>query len=118
MNASTCICENIKFLKSVADASVNKCDGIVIVMDNLSTKKTNAIATNVTSIASVNWHSKKVRDCYVLHSVLLAFILLYNYYYLLSLCKKKVKRKIMDLKYFVLKIVGYYVDDITKLEDW
>ena len=28
-----------------------------------STKYTNAIATNVTSKASINCHSKKVRDC-------------------------------------------------------
>ena len=69
-NSSTCICENSKYLQSVADTSVTGCDEIVIFMDNLSTKKTNTIATNVTSTASVNWHSKKVRDCYNLHTVL------------------------------------------------
>ena len=44
------------------------------------------IATNVTSNVSLNCHSKKVRDCYILHTVLLAIILLlivtimcYNY---------------------------------------
>ena len=31
-NPSTCICENSKYLKSIADASVIKCDKIVIVM--------------------------------------------------------------------------------------
>ena len=45
-------------------------------MDNLSTKKTNTIATNATSTASINWHSKKVRDCYILHTVLLVIILI------------------------------------------
>ena len=35
----TCICENSKYLKSIADTSVNECDKIVIVMDIVSTKK-------------------------------------------------------------------------------
>ena len=39
-----------------------KCDGIVVVMNSLSTKKTNTMATNITSTASINCHSKKVRD--------------------------------------------------------
>ena len=37
------------------------CDEIVTALDNLPAKKTNTIATNVTSAASINWHSKKVR---------------------------------------------------------
>ena len=49
LNTRTCICENIKYLKSVADTSVTKCDEIVIVMDIVSTRKTNTIATDVTS---------------------------------------------------------------------
>ena len=32
--------ENSKYLKSIADTSVTECDEIVIVMDNVSTKKT------------------------------------------------------------------------------
>ena len=52
-------------------------------MDNVSTKKTNTIAINVTSTASINCHCKKVKDCYILHTVI------DNYYYLLSLCKTK-----------------------------
>ena len=43
-------------------------------MNNVSTKKT--IATNVTSTGSINCHSIKVRDCHILHTVLLATILL------------------------------------------
>ena len=46
------------------------------VMNNLSIKKINIITTNVTSTASINLHSKKVRDCYILHTVLLAILLL------------------------------------------
>ena len=38
---------------------------IIIDKDNVSTEKTNTVATNVTSIASINCHSKKVRDCYI-----------------------------------------------------
>ena len=55
---------------------MTKCDEIVIVMNNSSTKKTNTITTNVTSTASINWDSKKVRDCYILHTVLLVIILI------------------------------------------
>ena len=43
-------------------------------MDIASTKNTNTIATNIMSTASINFHSKKVRDCYILHTVLLAII--------------------------------------------
>ena len=45
-------------------------------MDIVSTKMTNIIATNVTSTAPINFHSKKVRDCYILHTVSLVVILL------------------------------------------
>ena len=48
-------------------------------MDTVSTKMTNAIATNVMSTILTNYDNKKVRykiDCYILHTVLLAIILL------------------------------------------
>ena len=45
-------------------------------MEIVSAKMTNTIATNVTSTASINCHSKKVRDWYILHAVLLVIILL------------------------------------------
>ena len=63
---------NSKDLKSVTDTSVTECDEIIIVMD--SSKK--IIATNFKSTASINCHSIKVIDCYVLHTVLLGIILL------------------------------------------
>ena len=53
---------------------MTECDEIVIVMNNLSRKKAKTIAANVTSSASINWHSKKVRDCYILQTVLLITI--------------------------------------------
>ena len=74
-NPSTCICENGKYLKSIADTSVVTCYEIISVMDAVSRKTTNSIATNV----SVNFDDKKVRyniDCYILHTVLLVIILL------------------------------------------
>ena len=37
---------------------------------------TNNISKNVTSTASINCHIKKVRDCYILHTVLLVIVLL------------------------------------------
>ena len=42
-DSSACICENCKYLKSIANTTVTECDKIMLVMDNLSTKKTNAI---------------------------------------------------------------------------
>ena len=66
-----------KYLKSAATASVTKCDETLIVMNSLSTKKSITIATkktNITSIASINCHIKKVSDCYILHTVLLMII--------------------------------------------
>ena len=51
-NPSTCICGT----------------GIITVLDILSIKMTNTIATNVTSTASINCHCEKVRDCYILHT--------------------------------------------------
>ena len=75
-NPSTCICDNRKYLKSVADTSLIKRDETVVGMDILSTKKTNTIATNVMSTASTNCHSKKVRDYYILNTVFLVIILL------------------------------------------
>ena len=75
-NPSTCICENNEYLKSIADTSVAECDETIIVVDIESTKNTNTIATNITSTPSINYQSKKVRDYYILHTVLLAAILL------------------------------------------
>ena len=46
-NPSTCISENDKYLKSIPDTSVITCDEILYVMDIVSTKMTNTIATNV-----------------------------------------------------------------------
>ena len=71
-------------MQNIADISVTECDEIIIAMDIISTKKTNtivikktnAMATSVTSTASISCHSKKIRDCYVLHTVLLAIMLL------------------------------------------
>ena len=53
-----------------------ECVEIAIVMDTIITKNTNNIATNVTSTVSINCHGKKVRDCYILQTVVLAIVLL------------------------------------------
>ena len=50
----------VKYLKSVADTSMTKCNEIVTVMDNLSPKKTNTIARYFTNTVSINFHSKIV----------------------------------------------------------
>ena len=49
---------------------MTECDDVIFVMDNVSTKKTNTVATKIASNASINCHSKNVRDCHVLHTVL------------------------------------------------
>ena len=72
----TCICEKSDYLKSVGDSSVTEWDKIVIVLGISSTKKTSTIATFVVSTASINCHSKKVRDCYISQKVLLIILLL------------------------------------------
>ena len=63
---------------------------IITAIDIVSTKNTNTIATNVTSTASINSHSQKGKR--LLHFAL-SFISDHtttdNYYYLLSLCKRK-----------------------------
>ena len=98
-NPRTCICENSKYSKSVADTSVTECDKIVIVMDIVSTKKTNkiatkrknTIATNVTSTASINCYCKKVRDWYISHTILLAIMLILI---IIIICYYYVKQKV------------------------
>ena len=53
---------------------MTECAEIIFVMDIESTKKTNTIATTVTSTVSINCHSKKVKNCYILHKVLTVII--------------------------------------------
>ena len=78
-NPSPYHCENGKYLKSIVDDSVIACDEIIFVMDIATTNMANTIATNATSVVSINCHNKKVRfkvDCYILHTVILEIILL------------------------------------------
>ena len=44
---SICICENGKYLKSIADTSVIPCDEIINAMDGVSTNVTHSIPKNV-----------------------------------------------------------------------
>ena len=73
-NPSTCIYEISKYLKSNTVVSVNECGEFIIVMNNVLTKTT--IATNIMSTTSINYLSIKVRYSYILHTILLAVILL------------------------------------------
>ena len=82
------------FWESIAYASVTACDEIMSVMDVVSIKMTNTIATNVTK----NCHGKKARYYYILHTVLLVIMLLliisiihYDY------AKHRSKRKSIDV---------------------
>ena len=88
-NPSTCICENGKYLKIITDTSVTECDEIIIVMGNVSTKRTTI--TNITRTASINCHSIKVRDCNILHAVLLGIILLLIFLLLFAIIMKNKK---------------------------
>ena len=79
-------------------------------MDIVSTKKTNAIEKNVANTASINCHSKKVRDC--TYSFISDHTAIDHFHYLLSLCKTQtynIKWKIMNFKKFVLKIVRVFI---------
>ena len=53
-NPRRSICENSKYLKSIADTSLIEYDEIISVMDIASTKTTNTMATNV----PISCHSK------------------------------------------------------------
>ena len=53
-NSGTCICENKRYSKSIADDQVIVYDEIVCVTYNVSTNVANVISTNVTSTASIN----------------------------------------------------------------
>ena len=50
---------------------MTECDEIIIARDYVGTKK-----KNTSSTALINYHSRKVRDCYIFHAVLLVIILL------------------------------------------
>ena len=74
-NSSICICKKGKHLKIIGDNSKIACDEIIYVINIVSTKMTNTIATNV----SINSDDKKVRykiDYYILQTVLLVITLL------------------------------------------
>ena len=70
-----------------------ECNEIMTVMDIVSTKMTNTIATNVTGTASINFHRKKVGDCYILPTVLLVLILLLT---MTTFCYHYAKQKSID----------------------
>ena len=56
----------------MVDTSVITYDEIISLMDIVSTKNANTIVTNI----SINCHSEKIRDCFILHTVLWTIILL------------------------------------------
>ena len=71
------VCAKKIIVGILAHVFVRKFDKIIIFMDDASTKKKiNTIATNVTSTASINCYSIKVRNCYILLTAFLAVILL------------------------------------------
>ena len=90
---------------------MTECDEIINVMHVIATKKANAIATNVTSTASINCYSKIVRDFYILYTVLLVTILLLIISIISYHCVKryKIKWKIMNIRKSVWKIVGVII---------
>ena len=83
-NPSTCICENSKYLKSIADTSLIACDEIVSFVDIVSTKRTNTIATNLPINSDHNKVRHKIDFAY---NFIIDHITINNYYYLLSYCK-------------------------------
>ena len=72
------------------------CNEIITVLDILSMKKTNTTL--------MNCHSKKVRDCYILHTVLLAIILLLII--IIIICYHYAKQKSIDAHNIKWKIMN------------
>ena len=78
------------YLKSISDTSVIVCGKIISFMNIVSRKIANTIAAN----ESINCHTRKVKykvDCYSLHTVLLAIILLLINYIICYLFAIKMK---------------------------
>ena len=88
----------------------------MIVMDNVSTKKTNTVATNIASTASINCQSKKNKTLlYFAQSFISDHITIDNCYYLLSLCKTRkhnVKMKTNEIKKVYVKILHVIISMI------
>ena len=53
-NPTAWICENSRYLKSIADISVIVFDEVINAMDSVSKNVTNAISTNARSAMSIN----------------------------------------------------------------
>ena len=88
-------------------------------MDIVSTKKTNAIASNVTRTASINPYNKKVRGCYIVHTVLLVIILLLIITIICYHYAKQYKMENNEFKNVHIKNrTCYYFDDTIRLEDF
>ena len=93
VNPSTCIYENGKYLKSIADTSVIVCDEMIIAIDEVSTNVTNTIPTNMTNTISANVTStaiismKKIEIknglLYFAHVFISDHITIHNRYYFL-----------------------------------
>ena len=92
-NPTTFSCENGKYLGSVIGDSEIRCDETINAADSVSTNLMSTASTNVTITASINFHNKKVRykmDCYILHAVLLLFMIaLVCYHYTKRRSKQK-----------------------------
>ena len=73
------MCENSRYLKSIADDSVIVCDEIINVMNNVSTNVTNTISTNLTNTIPTNVTSTILMNYYevYLDMFLLVTILLF-----------------------------------------
>ena len=59
-NPNTCICENSRYLKSIADTLIILCDEIINGTDSVSTNVANTISTNVMSTVWINFDDKNV----------------------------------------------------------
>ena len=75
-NPRTCICESGKYLKTIGDDLKIVCDKIIYVIDIVSTKMKNNMATSYVSINSDFKRGRYKIDCYTLQSALLVIILL------------------------------------------
>ena len=77
---------------------------MIVRIDNVSTKKTNTITTNVTGAASINCHSKKVRDYYILHTVLFSNHITMIIIFAIIMQNKKVQYKMENNELKIVRV--------------
>ena len=84
-NPSTCIWDNSKYLKRIADDSKNLCNEIIHTMNIVSTYVANTMLTNTKNTAPKNPHNKKSKSSnglYLVRDFVSNYSTIHNDFYL------------------------------------